>query len=346
MTIRIPRWALALLGALALVGIGVVLGLTLAGDGSESATGEASQLDCDRRAARVAIHDSSLAEELPSSPLEDIFDFFTPELVGCRDLNGDDEEEMVVRLLGQTGAAPTPWAVFEQKSGGWRSVLSRQLVQAELKFAGETIQESTRAYADGDATCCPSGKREGVVSWNGRSFTYRPLSGTGNRQVEVAGAEAPAIAGLSTRSGSEPEAVQIFGVPSSVSSLDNSCRARWVDIGLEMIFADLGSDNPCGHGGSFVVAIFSGPEAEQAGWEIGGLQVGDSVDEMLTAYPGASVGNRRYYGFLHGDQPGTPFILASKRSPIGYGNRAPVLAAIALDGKILALDVHSGVIYD
>jgi len=346
MTIRIPKWALAVIGGIALLGIGVVLGVVLTEGGSDSDA--AAELRCDQRTARIAIRKSSLAEELTSSPfaLEDVFEFFTPELVSCSDLNGDGKAEMVVRLLGQTGAAPMPWAIFNQEGQEWKLALSRRSVKADLDVTNGMVRESTPAYAEGDATCCPSGKREGVVRWSGHSYRYRPLIGSSERRVVIAGSEAPAIAGLPTRHTAEPDATQVFGIPSLVTSLDSACHASWIDIGLEMVFADLGGANPCREQGSFVVAIFSGAEAEQAGWEIGGLHIGESVDKMFAAYPNASVGDRRYYSFLHRDQPGTPFILVSKRSPLGYGGRAPILTALALDGKILALDIHTGVIFD
>lgn len=346
MVIRVPKWVLGIAGAVALLAIGVLVGLLLSGSGSSDASKETdASLPCTEATGRDAIADSPLADELsgPGTNLPNLFEFFQAEVVACKDLTDDGQPEMIVQLLGQTGAAPRPWAIFEPTSRGWSMALSRRYLQADLTMTEEGVTETIPAYATGDPTCCPSARRSGALTWDGRKFSYRPATGSRERRVAVAGPEgAKTIAGLDPRTATEPDSVQIFGIPSSVSSLDSSCRARWTDIGLEIIFADLGGGDPCSAEGSFVAAIFSGTEAEQAGWEIGGLKVGSPVERMFSLYPEASVGDRRYYEAINTGLRGTPFVLAAKKSPIGYSGRLPTFAALASDGRIVALDLHSG----
>lgn len=347
MVIRIPKWTLLAIGAIALLGTGLAVGVLLSDDGGSQHQdqGAASTLPCNQSTAEAAIAASALAEELasPGSSPETVFDFYAPELIGCRDLTGDDKPEMIAQLLGQTASATRPWAIFEAGPGGWNMVMSRRHLQSELTLRRDTIEESIPAYADGDPGCCPSGERVGTVSWDGRRFAYTPDSGTKARRIEISPAEgARSIAGLVPATATEPDAVQVFGVPSYVSSFESSCNSRWTDIGLEIVFADLGGGDPCSREGSFVAAIFSGTEAEQAGWEVGGLHVGSSVEEMLMLYPEATVGDRRYYRALNDAEFGTPFVLTSRDSPIGYEGRLPTFAAIASRGSITALDLHSG----
>lgn len=347
MVIRIPKWVLLAIGAIALLGAGLAIGVLVSGHGDsrDRGPGVASTPPCNQSTAKAAIADSTLAEELapPGSSPEGPFAFYAPELVACKDLTGDDRPEMIAQLIGQTASATRPWAIFEARSGGWNLVMSRRHLQSELRLRGDRIEESIPAYADGDPGCCPSGERSGTVSWNGRTFTYSADSGTKARRIEIAPpAGARSIAGLVPATATEPDAVQVFGVPSYVSSFENSCNARWTDIGLEMVFADLGGGDPCSREGSFVAAIFSGTEAEQAGWQVGGLHIGSSVEEMLMLYPEAAVGDRHYYQALNEAEYGTPFVLTSRDSPLGYEGRLPTFAAIASRGAIIALDLHSG----
>jgi hypothetical protein len=295
--------------------------------------------------ARKAIADSALADELsgPGTNLGSIYAYYyEAKLVACRDLTDDGQPEMVAQLFTQRETSPGPWAIFEQTADGWSLALYRRGVVAELKVSNDGVQEASPGHRDGDPMCCPSGQRSGLVSWDGEEFSYRPAMGSRDRKVAVRTREgARTIAGLNPQIATEPNAIRVFGIPSAVYSNDNWCRLIWLDIGLQIVFVDQNGGDLCDSNGAFVAAIFRLTEAEQAGWEVGGLSVGSSVERMFELYPDAKVGDPRYYEVVHGNQIGKPYVLAAEESPTGPADQLPTFAAIESDGRIVALDLHS-----
>ncbi len=316
------------------------LGLAACGDG-----GGPSQLACDQQRMVDEVEHGQLGRELlnSGSPLfsgSEIPKTLPKRLIGCADLDGDDLDEMVVQVLGPTASAATPWAILRQENGDWRvAVLRPDISAAKVQIQGERIMERTPAYASNDPYCCPSGQRNGLVKWNGQAFVFEPEHPPPTREIVFSGTQPISIGGLDFASGSLPQAIQVFGVPSFYSDLDASCPADWLDIGLRVVFANFGGADPCGPHGRVSRATVHLSEGEQVGWQTNlGLKLGDQQERLIQLYPR----NRpapHYYTENNDTAPrGEPFILLEHPSPIGAGSKVATLLGYLDFGKVTALE--------
>ncbi len=169
MTIRIPKWLLAVF-AVVLVG-GAVAGAYLIGqssggdDGAETveagdevedsaaSTGpEAQPAPCDERAAKEAaltagfadriettaevqkqmagVSESDFPSSVPQAPFWDEIAGYRVAILECADLTGDEVEEMVLAPSAGAGGNMFNWAVFTpDDSGEWQLAFSREAHQ-------------------------------------------------------------------------------------------------------------------------------------------------------------------------------------------------------------------------
>ena len=125
---------------------------------------------------------------------------YDAKVIECADLNGDDSDEMVVQLLERdvpledSVDLPRPWAIYASDGEKWTPALIRSHVPgAEVTVRGRRGAGALLGLVEGDLLCCPTGRRGGVVRWDGNRFTYHPEVGP-----EVARSRSP----MRPRSGS------------------------------------------------------------------------------------------------------------------------------------------------
>ena len=349
MTIRIPRYLLGGLAAALLIGGGLVLGLALGDNGPVTAS---AKPPCTPAAAKRAVLDSKFVDDvlrggavsLPSQ----LFSTYSLHLVGCRDLTGDSNPEMVVQLSCCTAGAWSPWAIFTPQESRWRLMADRlQTPEAQLRLTSAGVRETTPTWAPGDAMCCSSGNREGVLSYQDGHFVYQPRIGPTNRTSVVAlnaSIASPAlvkgsIAGFDLLTGSLPRAVELFGTPTNFGGPRWSCPAKWRDIGLEIGFYTLSGAYQCGRNSRVEWVVLEGHEAEQASWHVNGLYVGMPFSDVQRLHPDARPeGGGRRKRLQSEEKEGTPFVLAEKET--GYAGRLPAIVVRAAYGAIVAIELN------
>ena len=316
------------------------------GPSGASEESAAEQLPCNKQQARKVAAKGRFADESRAIGLVPAHQpILGAQLIGCRDLTSDGSEEMVVQVPGPTGGAPFPWAIFRREAGQWAPALMRTAVLAwRVKIEGEEIRERSPVFAEGYASCCPSGWRQGAIRWRGGEFVYQPLNGTKNRSITLRGDEAESIGGFDLQSGSLPEAIAAFGPPTATahSRGGNVCPADWDDLGLRIGFANLGTANPCGPEGRVSSAHVTGLEAEQAGWRTeAGATVGASHEALRGLYPQMKVEELAIPPSE--ELKGRPFTLVERRSIInGTHPRTPTLSARLVGGMVVGFDLSVG----
>jgi len=356
MTIHVPKWVLAVLGvgivAVAAFLIGRSSGDEPGDDNSGVAPAETEEvaeepaLPCDKAAAAKLVNRGDLAESVTRAghiPADQqVSDVFVHDLVGCRDLNGDGSEELVLSLACCTAAAPEPWAIFSQNEGRWQAELIRAQGSVQLKVTDQGVRETSAAYGPNEPTCCPSGRRSGLVSWDGERYVYEPSPSLAGTSLEIKEGTAVSLGGLDLQNGALDGAIDAFGTPSSYGPDGEICTTRWTDLGLVINFVNLGGADPCGPEGRVGSIVLTGAEAEQAGWTVSdtGVGVGDSQEDLRAAYPSmtpADFGAKTAQG-----EQGRSWILADRPSPYGAGERAITLSARLNFGEVVAYDVAVG----
>jgi hypothetical protein len=87
----------------------------------------------------------------------------------CRDLSGDGDKEMIVRMSCCTGGSLSPWAIFKHNSAGeWRMAYAQvRDTVFQLKVKGRTVKTMLPAPYEG---ACTRFVRYRNVSWSGSRF--------------------------------------------------------------------------------------------------------------------------------------------------------------------------------
>jgi hypothetical protein len=87
----------------------------------------------------------------------------------CRDMTGDGDREMIVRLLCRTGGSPSPWAIFRHDANGaWRLAYARAVDTVfRLGVSGRAVRAMMPAPYEG---ACTRFVRFRVVRWSGTRF--------------------------------------------------------------------------------------------------------------------------------------------------------------------------------
>jgi len=362
MTIRVPIWALVVIGVVVIAVGGFLIG-RFTGDGddssnpsSPSASEPADEADetappplpCNKRAAVEAIAASEpetfLRTWFSVPPEVKVEKFFMVERVYCQELTADGMPEMVPQLVAGASGGATPWIIFTQEDGEWQDVFLREGPGNEriARVSGGGIRTSTPVYAIGDALCCPTGERRGSVRYIDSEFSFIPQTGTEDRAITVSRDGEVNLGGLDIQTTDPADATDNFGLATSTVRDEELCEVEWADIGLTLRFANFGGANPCSSQGAVGSALLQGPAAELAGWRTEqGLSVGASLEEMLELYPEA----RTNQGLSPDPRLGVlgrGFVLKAKPSIIGQGTRAPSLIARVQNGAVVGIELQVG----
>jgi hypothetical protein len=155
----------------AVIWIVVAVGLPLA-----AAPGARAAQPCNPQMANAAAHGQLLPYAERAAP-----DFFVDTYGGietlhygrrtllCRDLTGDGQREMVVRMICCTGGSPTPWGIFMRDDAGtWRLRYARALDTVfRLRVRNRSVRAMMPAPYEG---ACTRYVRFRVVRWSGARF--------------------------------------------------------------------------------------------------------------------------------------------------------------------------------
>lgn len=346
---RLPTWATVTL-ALALVGVlGEVayLALQSGGDGGGTRAAEAGR-PCEAEAVDDSVEGGRFEQDVRDlgtvPPLAEVLEIYDAKLVGCTDLTGDGVDEMVVRLLergvgpvdggvatGPMHDSPTPWAIYVAEGDEWVPAATRTHVTTiEVSIDGDQVRERTPALVEGDALCCPSGEREGVVRWTGSEFAYRAEGAPSGRTIALADGDPGALAGLDLTSATLPVAIGMFGPPTTYAPVGELCPAEWADLGLTIEFVNLAGADPCGPEGRVGTVRVEGPEALLAGWKTQeGSTLGMSQRELRKLYPELTPSEETT--FVPEEPAGQLLTLVS-------GESGPLLSARVAGGTVIGLE--------
>ena len=96
-------------------------------------------------------------------------DMWQPAGPVCRDLNGDGDREMIVRLLCCTGGSLSPWAIFtHDRAGQWRMAYAQASDTVfRLSVRARTVRTMLPAPYEG---ACTRRVRYRTVRWTGSRF--------------------------------------------------------------------------------------------------------------------------------------------------------------------------------
>jgi hypothetical protein len=99
----------------------------------------------------------------------------------CRDLNGDGNKDMIVRLLCCTGGSLTPWAIFtHDQAGQWQMKYAQVRDDVfQMRLRGRTIRTMLPFPYEG---ACTDKVRYREVRWNGNRFRSKL---TGRRHIKT-----------------------------------------------------------------------------------------------------------------------------------------------------------------
>jgi len=309
--------------------------LVIAGCGE----GESRALaDCSRAEAQAAIKDGDFAAVVSrtiSEPAGGAGPRPRVLQLECGDVSGDGVEEMVVRVGNGKPSEISPWAIFSDDDGQWTLALARDQVSADLALTDRGVVETQPVYRENDGACCPSGKRRGVVSWDGHGYTYTPDDGTPEREIVLGSATVRQLGSFRPPSGASG-ATRAFGTPAHTTAIGSSCLRDWPDLGLAVAFASLGVDPPCA--GAVQTISLDGLTAEQAGWTTSdGLTIGEDVETLRSQYPNAKRAGTGVPFVL--PRAGTVYVLESTDR---FGTHVPVLAARVAGGRVVGIDMYVG----
>jgi hypothetical protein len=349
-TLHLPTRALRLLVPLGVVA--VVIAAFFLGRSSTSGSPSSDEAPvCNERSAKKATLGTGFAEEIQKAgeisaaldgtaapaPMDPFFHDrrgFRVEALKCVDLGRSHGKEMVVGLGGGAGGRIFHWAVFTpDHKGGWRLIFSRSGVPAErLTPQGGVLIELTPTYEEGDPLCCPSGRRAASFDFIGRDFRMAsPRSSGTDRLIVVEADGISRIGPLDARSATPVDAQVAFGRPSWVlQDSGEVCTMTWSNLGLEIVFANLGGEDPCGPAGAIGSFEVNAVAGAQAGWRTSeGARLGMSTQELLRLYPAA--------GFQRGQ-----FVLVSVPTPFGETGVTPALSATMFEGDAASFHGYVG----
>jgi len=351
---EVPGWALIVTGVAVLAIVGEATFLIVQTGGDDGGEPEATEqpLPCNERQAAFAVNSDRFAQQVRAlgtvPPLAKVLDVYDVHVLDCVDLTGDGVDEMVVQLSesaapeGTTGIA-SPWAIYQPLDGEWVPTMIRTAVTgAKVTIGDGQVQEVSSALVEGDALCCPSGKRPGVVEWDGKEFAYKPAEGPRGRTIAIADGQAVALAGFNLQESSLEDAVSYFGPASTYGPTGEVCPAEWRDLGMTINFANFGGLDPCGLDGRVGNVTLHGLEARQAGWQAqDGARIDISEGALKKLYPDmqpAEVATT----VVPIDQEGELFTLVSAPSEVGVEETVPVLSARIATGRVADFEIQVG----
>jgi hypothetical protein len=347
-----PVWALVVLGVLVVAVVGEVVFVIAQSDGDGDSPAAAEPLGCNDREADNAVNADRFAQAVRDlgtvPPLASVLEVYDAKVIDCADLDGDESDEMVVQLLERdvpledTVDLPRPWAIYVSDGEKWTPALIRsQVPGAAVAVKGDEVRERSSALVEGDLLCCPTGRREGVVRWDGNRFTYHPDVGPRGRTVALADEAAVGLGGFDLQEGSFPDAVELFGPASTYGPEGDTCPASWDDLGMTIEFANLGGLDPCGDDGRVAEARIESAEASQAGWKTEeDATVEMPEEELRKLYPDMRPAAE---DSLDPEEPvGELFILVDRPSTVGLDEPTPTLSARVAEGRVVGYVISVG----
>lgn len=369
MTVRIPKWLIAVLGVVAILGLlatAFFLGRSSddespsasptadANETTSTVSAETPQPPCTTAAAKDATLASDWPDYVRANPLSglDPDPFFDPvagfrkDQLECLDLTGDGNDEMVFTVNAGAAGRVFNWAIFSpDESGQWELAFHREGVLIdELTFRADTVVERQPTFGPDDPLCCPSGTRTSEIAWDGSEYKVETSAKSDDRDVLVDSVHgATQLGPLDLESASPLDAADAFGTPSSIAADGVICRQEWRDLGLVINFANLGGQDPCGPDARVGTVAIVGSAGEQAGWETeDGLRIGMTEAQLRELYPDATKEE------VTGDLPplylntDPPLALIEKSSPIGDAGTITVLRAGLNGGVVTVLELAVG----
>ncbi|HEY1365697.1 MAG TPA: hypothetical protein VGF23_01225 [Gaiellaceae bacterium] len=120
--------------------------------------------------------------------------------------------------------------------------------------------------------------------------------------------------------GSLGGAVRALGAPTSRVRSEESCHTRWSSLGMQILFYNLGGQNPCSNAfGRFARATVVG-----SGWRTSnGLKIGDSLARLRQVFP-------------HSGKHGDWYWLVIRPNRFGYPGHYGGLQAKIQHGRVVA----------
>ena len=115
-------------------------------------------------------------------------------------------------------------------------------------------------------------------------------------------------------------AIRALGAPTSRARNQESCHTRWASLGVQILFYNLGGQNPCSNTfGRFGKATVVG-----SGWGTSnGLKIGDSLARLRQVFP-------------HSGKHGDWYWLVIRPSRFGYGGHYAGLQAKIQHNRVVA----------
>jgi hypothetical protein len=125
---------------------------------------------------------------------------------------------------------------------------------------------------------------DGAPDDHGADFIQRP----GSRLAKVQTVGLAAFGPINPHTAGTTDAIAAFGDPSSARRIGARCSRRWHDLGLRIVFATGGGDDPCGSSGVIGRIEVAGRAAAAAGWRTAeGIRPGMPVSAARRRYPDA-----------------------------------------------------------
>jgi len=363
LTIHISKRTLIIIGVIAAILLAFVAGRAFPGSEESSSTsgsptasrevsssGDADAPVCEKSKAwdpveKALLEDGDESKLLLDQTGQRLKRDISFDVVGCQDLTGDGQEEMVVLADGASavGAHFASWFILEANGGSWKAVWDRVQPVPEIKLVAGGVQETTPAFGPGDPLCCPSSKRVGIVKYVDGKFLYEPTEGSRDRKITLGPDKTIMRVGpIEVKTASNADAVDQLGMPSVTAGEDESCPTTWTDLGLTITFADLGGQDPCLKGAVASVRIGQLAGA-QAGWTgPNGIKLGDSLSKARSAFPGIRPAPVSSYQDPSAPPMSNPWWLVSYPNPYGGPGYIPTVTGYFAQDELKQIQFYVG----
>jgi hypothetical protein len=361
LTIHISKRTLTVVGVIAAVVVAFLIGRAMSNseggpsdktDETAASTSVASDgPDCENQAAWEPVEQALLAdgdesEQLIPPGTQSLRRDIIFKVVGCQDLTGDGQDEMVVTADGAVAgfAHSVTWFILKAEGDEWKSVSHRTQPVPELELLADGVQETTPTFGNRDPMCCPSSTRVGVVKFIDGKFVYEPSSGSLERKITLGPDKRIKDLGpLDVTSATSDDAIDQFGITSSTGTgEEESCPMYWSDLGLTINMVNLGGFDSCRRGAVQSVEI-ERLAARQAGWSgPNGIQLGDTLADARSVFPGIRRAPQYSYEDPEAPPMSNPWTLVQSPSPYTGSGATPSVTGYFLRDDLRKLNFYLG----